>query len=131
MSEWRTIDHSKEQIAEIESVLDGGGSFITWGSVIRYNKQSIPARTALLRVLELADKFWICNPHPRAEMAKQQFDTGQPVWIRYNGSAKDRNQKFHDFACRLLEANPAGFKTTEPNWYSPFYDFSFTPFEEG
>lgn len=125
MSEWIKVDHSKAQADAMEMAEYEGHGYI-----LRYEDGTeSEARFLHLVSSKKITHYLICERHPHAEMARRQFDTGQPVWIRYNGTAKDINQEFHDSACRLREAYPAGFKTDEPNWYIPFYDFSFKPFE--
>jgi len=115
MTEWKEYTGSDEQVADIEILLNSGGCFITDPkSGIRWNKQSLPTRIIILKLLENTDKYLICEPHPLADMICQQARTGQPVWIRF--VAQDINKMI-------------GYETTKPDWNIPGAQYSFTPFE--
>lgn len=130
MNEWTEYDGSNQQIEKIENVLNSGGSFVTWDSVIIYNRQLIPTRAALLKVFELTDGFFICNPHPLAEMAKQQFDTGQPVWVKTSNWNLDLSAMEGELTGQGTSEYMI-FTTDKPNWNIPSAEYSFTPFEDG
>ena len=110
--EWITYTGSDEQIAELENAKNGFICKNDYGYIwdafyIDWSKCPIGAT-----------HYFICNPHPLADMICQQARTGQPVWIKHR-THWDKRINAIQIDC-----------TTTPNWNISGAEYSFTLFEE-
>lgn len=83
------------------------------------------------RLFGITTHYLLCNPYPHAKMAKRQFDTGQPIWIKINEDGLDFRVSF-SCGTHTIEPSQTGtitIKTTTPDWNIDA-EYSLTPFEE-
>ena len=129
MTEWKKYNGSLEQIEEIKNAKDGflcrnADRIISGVLVIIGNSVAIKHNVFVLCHLdnlrdylfsEKTDSYFICNPHPLADMICRHVRTGQPVyWRLRNSIIRPQN-----WSCNFIPWN--SYDT---------YEFSFTPFED-
>ena len=113
MSEWTRYEGTDEQIEEMRNAEHG---FITSNTSPIWNKQVVPNREAVIKLMSEADQYLICDKHPRADMIERWARTGQPVWWRPKNSE--------------IWGNASSWGCDYIPWHNPGYEFSFAPFEE-
>lgn len=115
MSEWTRYEGTDEQIEEMRNAEHG---FITSNTSPIWNKQVVPNRDAVIKLMSEADQYLICGKHPLADMIERWARTGQPVyWRRKDGTASGK----------CIEN---GITIPHPFYAPDYFDYSFTPFEE-
>lgn len=127
MPKWKIYTGSVEQIEEMRNAPAG------W--IVRYvdTDDLCLAQSRICfsepKDTEVIKEYLICEPHPFSELIDIWRLSMCPVYERYNGSAENINKEFHDLALKIRLAHPEGIVTDRPNWNSPFYEFSLTPFQ--
>lgn len=128
MSDWKEHTGSYEQIAEMQNAPHG------W--IVEYIDTDEPVCTAISQVCFLApqdteviQKYLICNPHPYADMARQQLLTGHPVWVKMKSSTywaiamRGFDLIYQDHVVSVI-------KSTTPDWNIPGAEYSLSEFKE-
>jgi len=125
MSEWIEYTGSDEQLKEILFAANKHGVMI-----IHHNGELCPSiftdANELSQHLDKRTKypikmFWLCQPHPYADMIKIWADTGCPVLVRH-----DVTTQFPSFSMTKTLVR----KTSRPDWNIPGAEYSLTPFED-
>ena len=128
MSEWEEYTGSDEQIAEMKCA--------TNGILVRLNTPTGKEKERTLKhwggleeYSDLVTHYFICSPHPLADMICQQARTGQPVWVKMKSSTywliamRGFDLISQDHLCSVI-------KSTTPDWNIPNAEYSFSSFEK-
>jgi len=121
-AEWVAYTGSDEQIAEIEAAFLHSGFIVMKenGGISEIIQGSQPLAKGFvshnLNAVWSVKKYLICNPHPYADMARQQLLTGQPVWVRY---------EWRDSTGPNVET----YATDTPDWNIPGAEYSLSEFK--
>ena len=133
--EWIEYIGSDEQIKEMLFAANKHGVMI-----IHHNGELCPSiftdANELSQHLDKRTKypikmFWLCQPHPYADLIKIWADTGCPVWVR---PTKPYEFKISDYLNNpttklMVDHRGVYLITTAPDWNIPG-EYSLTPFED-
>jgi len=110
-AEWIEYTGSDEQIAELNAAIRNNNN----GILVSLKDNTTRIVYDNLYGYDF-DKYLICNPHPYADMARQQLLTGQPVWVRY---------EWRDSTGPNVET----YATDTPDWNIPGAEYSLSEFK--
>lgn len=136
MSEWIEYTGSDEQLKEILFAANKHGVMI-----IHHNGELCPSiftdANELSQHLDKRTKypikmFWLCQPHPYADLINIWRLSGCPVWVRPTKPYEFKISDYlnHPTTRLMVDGKGVYLITTTPYWNIPGAEYSLTPFED-